>query len=255
MQGEGVEQIQDRLLAYLLGELPADELAAFDARWLREEDFAVALEAARVELLEEYALGACTERRRERIAQALNLSGPQDESVRFARALPHAMARFAPPGRRSGLRLTAVGAPVRWALPLAACVLLALGLWRYSPPWHTQGQTVRSSAPTTFTVLLRPVRLRSASGVRVVHIPLAARQVRVQIVLRQAAGRAVVILRHDASVLRVERLAIHRLGATSFVQFILPRHRFVPGEYQLMVRSLEHGRPATDRYRLEIAPP
>ena len=252
MPGAGGEQTQERLLAYLLGELPADELAAFDARWLREEDFAAALEAARLELLEQYALGACSERRRERIAQALNLSGPQDESVRFARALPHALTRFAPPGRRSGIRFAA---PLRWALPLAACALLALGLWRYGPGWHTPGQTVRSSAPATFTVLLRPARLRSASGVRVVHIPITAQQVRVQIVLRHAVGRAEVILRHEASVLRVERLAIHHLGATSFVQFILPRRRFAPGEYQLMVRSLEHGRPATDRYRLEIAPP
>ena len=36
MPGAGGEQTQERLLAYLLGELPADELAAFDARWLRE---------------------------------------------------------------------------------------------------------------------------------------------------------------------------------------------------------------------------
>ena len=254
MSGDGVEQTRERLLAYLLGELPAEELAAFDVRLLRDADFAASLEAARVDLLEEYALGACTDRRRERIAQALNLSGAQDESVRFARALAPALARLAP-ARAVRARSGVSREPLRWALPLAACALLGVGLWRYSPWRHADGRAVRSSTPATFTVLLRPARLRSASGLRVVHIPGAAQQVRVQIVLRHAVGRAEVILRHDSSALRVERLAVHHLGATPFVQFILPRRRLAPGQYQLRVRSHEHGRLVTDRYRLEIAPP
>ncbi|NNM62382.1 MAG: hypothetical protein HKM03_09450, partial [Steroidobacteraceae bacterium] len=52
-----LEVSRERLLAYLLEELPAGELSALDEQVLKDEHFAAAFAALRADCLDDYALG------------------------------------------------------------------------------------------------------------------------------------------------------------------------------------------------------
>ena len=251
MSADGTDETRERLLAYLLGDLPADDLAEFDARLLRDESFAASLEAARVDLLDEYARREGPHSRRERIGRALNLTGEADESVRFARSLAHQLARGAG-GPQASARRGASRAPLRWAVTLAACGVLGIGLWRYGP-WG--GGTGPSAPPaaTRYTLLLRPARLRSARAPQLVRMPPAARRLRVQIVLHRGVSGAEVTIRGAAGVQRLRSLRLQHLQGRSFVQFALSPRRLPPGLYRFSVRSRRDGRVSTERYWVEIA--
>ena len=237
MPADGTEISRERLIAYLLAELPAGELAALDERLLREEAFAEAVEAARTDLLDEYAHGVQPGERRERIRQALHLPERSDPSVAFARALHTALAdsQRRDRGRRErrGWRIA------RWALPLAACVLLGVGTWWYrqAPP---AGRAVPSLAAAPFTLLLTPQHLRAAEGVRAVRLPPDLSALRVQIVLGAGAGAgsAEVRVSTPAGSMRFDGLAVRHFNATPFVQITLPASALRAGLYRFEVRTV-----------------
>lgn len=253
MPSEGTDQARERLLAYRLGELAAGELAEIDERLLRDDHFAAALEAARVELLDEYALGEGSHSRRERIARALNLTGEQDASVRFARALAQQLATPSDT-LQARARSAAPRGSMRWALMLAASVVLAMGLWRYSP-WRQSPGVRTPPAAAPFTLLLRPEQLRSTSGAQILHVPPAVQRLRVQIVLRRGVTRAEVDVRGAGRVVRRDHLRIRALAGRPFVQFELPRRTLPAGAYRITVRSVRRGQAWTERYWVDIASP
>ena len=247
---DGTEETRERVLAYLLGELPAGELAEFDRRLLRDESFAASLEAARVDLLDEYARREGPHGRRERIGRALNLTGEADASVRVARALAHQLARAGVP--RASERRGASRAPLRWAVMLAACGVLGIGLWRYGP-WGAGTGTGAPPAAARYTLLLRPARLRSARAPQRVRLPPAARPLRVQIVLHRGVSGAEVTVRGAAGVRRLRALRLHHLQGRPFVQFTLSPRGLPPGLYRFSVRARRDGQVSTERYWVEIA--
>ncbi len=251
MGNERVDETRERLLAYLLGELPAGELAELDTRLMRDESFAASLEAARDDLLDEYARGDGPRKRHERIERALNLRGGRDESVRFARALGQQLAR-ASQAQPVAQPLAAPRAGLRWALTLTACVGLAVGLWHFHP-WRPHARLRPSQASARYTLLLRTDRLRSARAVQVIHLPPAVRWLRVQILLPRGVSGAQVTVHDATGRMREERLAARALSGRPFVQFELPSHRLSPGAYRITVRSLPRGESATERYWFEIA--
>jgi hypothetical protein len=235
MPADGTEISRERLIAYLLAELPAGELAALDERLLREEAFAEAVEAARTDLLDEYAHGEQPRERHERIRQALHLPERSDSSVAFARALHTALAGVQ--RRERGRRERRDWRTARWALPLAACLLLGLGTWWYrqGPP---AGRAVPSVAAAPFTLLLTPQHLRAAEGVRAVRLPPGLRALRVQIVLGSGARSAEVRVSTPAGSMRFDGLAVRHFNATPFVQIALPASALRTGLYHFEVRTV-----------------
>ncbi len=242
------EMSRGRLLAYLLGELTAEDLAAIDARVLCDDAFAEALEALRTDLLDEYALGPLDAAERDRIRRALNLRGEADSPVRFARALHRRLEREATP------RHSLWTGWVRWALPIAASVLLVFGAWWY---WPDSPLLLSRSAPSgeaAYTVLLRPVRLRAAEALRTVRIPSGVTKVRVQIELRGPATFAAVDLHGPHGRLHFEHLAVRTFDGVRFVQVTVPRSALQTGRYTAVVRS-QGGAEAEQRYALWVLAP
>ena len=235
MPADGTEISRERLIAYLLAELPAEELAALDERLLREEAFAEAVEAARTDLLDEYARGVQPRERQERIRQALHLPERSDPSVAFARALHTALAGAQRRDRDRRVRRSWPTA--RWALPLAACLLLGVGTWWYrqAPP---AGRAVPSLAAAPFTLLLTPQHLRAAEGVRAVRLPPDLSALRVQIVLAAGARSAEVRVSTPAGSMRFDGLAVRHFNATPFVQITLPASALRAGLYRFEVRTV-----------------
>lgn len=231
MPVDGNEISRGRLIAYLLGELAAEELAALDERVLRDEAFAETLEALRTDLLDEYALGTVSASERERIGRALNLRGESDAPVRFARALHRQLDR---PG---GLRQGAWALRARWAVPIAASVLLVFGAWWYWPAAQMSGNGSVLGRGTVYTLLLRPARLRGADGMRTVQIPAGVTTLQVQIELRETGPFAEVSLRGPGQGLRFRHLPVRTFAGVRFVQFTVPRSALQTGRYTLEVRS------------------
>lgn len=231
MPVDGNEISRGRLIGYLLGELAAEELAAIDERVLRDDAFAEALEALRTDLLDEYALGTVSASERERIGRALNLSGEADASLRFARALHRQLDR-AGGGRQRAWRVRA-----RWALPIAASVLLVFGAWWYWPAAHESRNGSALGRETVYTLLLRPARLRGAEGMRTVQIPAGVTTLQVQIELRGTGPFAEVSLQGPGQRLRFRHLPVRTFSGVRFVQFSVPRSALQTGRYTLEVRS------------------
>ena len=254
MSAPGTEFSRARLIAYLLAELPAEELAQIDTRLLIEAQFAAQLEALRVDLVDEYALGGGGGER-ERWARALQLSGNSDPSLAFARALTRQVSGDRPPVRRS-----APGGPPRrhwmssrWAGAVAASLVLVIGvcgLWLV--PHRAYGPSPHAARPA-FTLLLRPQRTRGAA-LPIVHIPRDLSVLRVQIVVPRHAAMVNVVLKGPGGALRFEHLSARRFEEQSFVQFDV-RTRLLPsGRYHVTVRSAQHDRLLGDYSRVLLRP-
>ncbi|MDA8351095.1 MAG: hypothetical protein M0038_20265 [Pseudomonadota bacterium] len=239
MSANGTAFSREQLIAYLLEELPQPQLAAIDARLLSDEPFGVELEAMRVQLLDEYALGGQSAGERERWRRALQVSGDADPALAFARALPRQLERRAQstpaPDPRGRFSLS----PRRWgwAVPLAASVLLAFGFGGYWIARHGARRAPRQEAAGAYTLLLRPQRLRGVAGPNVVHVPLDVGSVQVQMVVPGRFALADVTVRSPDGHRRFTHLPIRVFEGVHFVQFALPVRRAHAGIYHFDLRT------------------
>ena len=256
MSANGTAFSREQLIAYLLGELPEPELAAIDARLLSDEPFGVELEAMRVQLLDEYALGGQSTGERERWRQALQLSGDADPALAFARALPRQLERRAQstpaPDPRGRFSLS----PRRWgwAMPIAASVLLAFGFGGYWIARHGARRSPRQEAAGAYTLLLRPQRLRGVAGPNVVHVPLDVGSVQVQMVVPGSFASANVTVHTPDGNRRFTHLPVRTFEGVHFVQFALPVRRARTGIYHFDLQTAgPQGRVA--HYGLILARP
>jgi hypothetical protein len=236
---------RERLLAYLLGELPAEELSALDEQVLKDEDFADALDAMRADCLDDYALGRGSREERERIARALNLAGSDDRSVALARAWHRALAprdhRAAGRGRWA------------WALALAASVVLAIGIG-WLMPWESTTVNPGTGGGHGFVLLLQPEVLRGATAPGPVVIPGTAPDLDVQIVVRRSAPRYTVRVLGPTGPSTYQGLAVRTAGKNRYVQFSIPRGRMATGTYRFEVLQRLGGRRVLEhRYVVTLA--
>jgi hypothetical protein len=252
---------RERILAYLLGELPPAELAEIDRRLLTDEAFGDLLEDARHELLEACALGTLTEAESDRAHRALNLppagrgrSGEAD----FSRALAQALRRTAPrPGRESRARAWR-GRRV-WAAALAAGVVAAVGLWlvlRGAGPGP--GVVGGGSSPpgAAFVLLLRPAVLRGPASGQTVRLPAALQSLETQIVVPDASGRYEVRVQSAAGQFEYRNLTPRSLGGVSFVQLAIARDRLPPGTERFLLLQVQPGPPRrVQRYSVHVIAP
>ncbi len=249
---------RERILAYLLGELPPAELAGIDHRLLTDEAFADLLEEARNELLDAYALGALTEAQGERARRALNLPpAGRGAEADFPRALAQALRRAERrpgPGSRArpghGMRL--------WAAALAACMVCAVGLWLLLRGASPEGGAVAgSSRPgAAFVLVLRPDVLRGPVSAQTVRLPEALQSLQTQIVVPDARGQYEVRVRSAAGQLVYRDLTPRSLGGVSFVQLAIARDHLAPGTERFLILQVGPGGPRqVQRYSVRVIAP
>lgn len=250
---------REQMLAYLLGELPAQELARIDQQLLTDDEFAGAMEEARHDLLDAYALGTLPGGQRERARRALNVSAG-DFPVVFARALRTGLkktaadrAARAEPAQNeliaAGTRAPGWRRPLRWALPLVACVIVAFGGW-WLWPGHGPGGTAGPDG--AFVLLLRPQVLRGASAARVVSLPAGQSALEVQAVVRGSAKRYAVRVQDASGGWIYADLAARETGGVRFIQFAIPPSRVHSGEYRFEVFGAGDRRRPLWRYRVRL---
>lgn len=252
---------REGLLAYLLGELPAAELAAIDRRLLEDETFGDLLEEARHELLEGYASGRLSDSECEQVRRALHL--PREArggEAGFARALRQAM-RQASPDPTPVLR--GRGRWGVWPAALAAALVAALGLGLLLrdarltgvPGAGSPGAPPDSTA-AGFVLLLRPAVLRGPSSVPPVRLPEGLRSLQTQIVVPDGVGRYEVQVRSPSGLLVYPRLAPQSANGVSFVQLWIPRARLSSGTYEfLLVRDTPAAPSILRRYSVHLIAP
>ncbi len=236
---------RERFLAYLLGELPAEELSALDRRILADEEFAAALDALRTDCLDDYALGRGSGAERDRIARALHLAATDDRSVALARAWHRALGFR---DRRAAGRGRWI-----WTLALAASAVLAVGIgWMH--PWESTPVNPGTGHGHGFVLLLQPQVLRGATASRPLVVPTSSADLEVQIVVRGSAPRYTVRVRGPAGWSTDEALAVRAAGASRYVQFAIPRARIAAGRYRFEVLQQRGDRQILeDRYAVTLA--
>lgn len=240
-----LEVSRERLLAYLLEELPAGELSALDEQVLKDEHFAAAFAALRADCLDDYALGRGSSEQRERIARALNLTASDDRSVALARAWHRALA---PRNHRSAGR-----GRWPWALALAASVVLAIGVG-WLKPWESAAVNPGTGDGHGFVLLLRPEVLRGATAPPPVLVPGTSPNLDVQIVVRGPAPRYTVRVLGPTGASTYEGLTVRTAGKAHYVQFSIPRGRMATGTYRFKLLQLRGGRCILEhRYVLTLA--
>jgi len=120
------------LTAYLLGQTSADEAERLDELSITHDEFAEALEAAEMDLIDSYANGELSAADRKRFEQKYMRSAYKNDRVVFANALQeYASSRIsAMPvvGTRSGL-FGWTGRFFRFGLAGAALLLAIVGVW------------------------------------------------------------------------------------------------------------------------------
>lgn len=251
---------RERLIAYLLGELPPPELAEIDRRLLKDEAFGDLLEEARNDVLDAYTLGTLPEAQRERARRALNLppggqgaQGGQSAQAGFARALSRAL-RQTPQASAIRSRLPKSRRVELWAGALAACMVAGLGLWLALRGAVPAGGSSRPDA--TFVLLLRPTVLRGPGPEQIVRLPAGLRALETQIVVPDSGGRYEVEVESASGQSAYPGLVPQSLGAVSFVQLAIARDRLPPGSYRFLLLQTAPGpaRPLS-RYTVHVIAP
>lgn len=271
---------RERLLAYLLGELPPLELAALDERVLADEAFADLLEEARNDLLDAYVLGALSQADRERARRALNLApGGGGSEADFSRALTEALRRDpeARPGSRPRVEesgwLRSQWTPL-WATALAACLVAALGVWISRGPAFLGGEPggARPNLPAGseismggssfahpdegFVLLLQSAVMRGQSPEQTVRLPQALQALQTQIIVPSATARYDVRVESPSGQFAYHELAPQSASGESFVQFSIPRERLSSGIYDFQLLQASSGSPRlVRRYSVHIIVP
>ncbi|HTW37498.1 MAG TPA: hypothetical protein VMD49_02935 [Steroidobacteraceae bacterium] len=253
----------ERLLAYLLGELPPEELADIDRQLLDSDEFADALEDARNELLDAYARGTLAPARHERIGRALGLA-PLDHGfqVAFSNAL-HRTLQGQPRAPRAGYLETARpidrrgrSRPRYWAVPLAACLALAAGLWIARDTLMRQaGRPAIGSGPQpAFVLLLSPEVLRGPTAIQTVSVPQRLASLDVQLVVPDPSFRYTVRIEDPPERTTYSGLIPRTVSGVSFVELSIPRTRLKSRTYDfLLLREGPGAGQPLERYVVRLA--
>lgn len=122
---------ENNLREFLLGALPAAEREAIEDRFMVEAGLFAALNRVEEDLLEEYARGELSAPEREQVEKHLLLSTRNQERVRLLRTMHAAFENARPTCEPEPQTIFGrfFGQPFwRYALPLASCLILVLGL-------------------------------------------------------------------------------------------------------------------------------
>lgn len=170
---------RDRVIQYLLHEMPEAERAAFAERLFTEPELYERVQMAEAELLDAYVRHRVSRHERLRIEQYLLNSEGQRRKLAFAAALEAALPR----PQRTHLPWAAIAAA---ALVLMAGASLWLGLENRN--LRQEVARLESAAPpqpgAVFTVGLPADTLRGAQAENTIRLPAGATMLRLELELR-----------------------------------------------------------------------
>lgn len=189
----------ERIIAYLLGELPEDESEQFEDECFAQEDWPAQVSLGEEDLIDAYLRGELTQERRQRFEQNYLVTQARQERVVIAAALLRRVdeyegdSKVAVAARPAGLtwaeRLRALwnsqGLALRAAASLVAVAILAGILW-FS---LFRGASPKSYAP----LMLTPGAQNRAEGIQAskVKLPLNADGLKITLVLPERLPPAV----------------------------------------------------------------
>ncbi|HEX8845169.1 MAG TPA: hypothetical protein VF791_11025 [Pyrinomonadaceae bacterium] len=189
----------ERIIAYLLGELPEDESEQFEDECFAQEDWPAQISLGEEDLIDAYLRGELTQERRQRFERNYLVTQARQERVAMAAALLRQVdeyqstSKVAVAARQAGLtwgeRLRALwnnqGLALRAAASLGAVAILAGILWLSL----FRGASPKSYAP----LMLTPGVQNRAEGVQAakVRLPLNADGLRITLILPERLPPAV----------------------------------------------------------------
>jgi hypothetical protein len=231
----------ERIIAYLLEELPQEELEQFEDECFAQESWPAELNLAEQDLMDAYLRGELTQERRQRFEQNYLTTEARQERILIAAALlrhvdEHTAAAQAiiaaqPVEQTWGERLRAFWSSQSWALravvAFAVVVIIAGVVWLSIPG---------TRSPQTFaTLTLTSSSSNRAEGVQAekVKLPLKADALRISLKLPEqlppAASYRVALENYHR---KLESLMIAGQDAQS-VSVVIPAAQLARGQYAL----------------------
>jgi len=240
---------RERLVAYLLGELPEEEQHRLEREYLADDDAYEQLLVVEDELAYDYLEGRLSGDRRSRFESAIGATERGKNNLEFARSVLIALRASRAPAER----------PQRyWAAALAAALALAiLPVWLAFRVASLTGQlerlqaengrpAVQSPVPTELRFLLTPGLARSEGGPPRLELSAQADLIRFELVTPPGApsGDYVVTIQAAAGGAQVWSQSAALSGRTLAVT--APAKLFAAGEYGVAVRRLTAGEQSPD---------
>jgi hypothetical protein len=170
----------ERIIEYLLGELPEAESSLMEEQYLASQDTFRQMQEIEAELHDAYARGSLSRERRLRFEQQLLATPRQLQRLEFSRAMIQAQS-----SSRRPLVWTSLPKPAILAIGIAAMLTIAIGVW-----WTTSQKlrvqvaqpAIESRSPIVVVATLVPGATRAAGEEFTIKLPANAD------VLRLTAG-------------------------------------------------------------------
>jgi hypothetical protein len=242
---------RDRLIAYLLHQIPEEERLDFAGEWFADQDLCDELTMVEAELFDGYARGTLPEAQRELVAKFLLTSEEQRRKLNFATTLGTALAKPQPPARR-----------MPW-LALAAALIVGLAgvmAWMAVQNHHLRGEIANERASAArpapdgaYTASLAPQDLRGASREPVVQVPPGAGMLRLELELPEGEKRAsygAAVLNGGRRIWREEPVKSQEKEGTTVAVVWIPADILTAGTYTVVLEA--EGGPVAG-YRVRIA--
>lgn len=238
----------ERIIAYLLEELPEEELEQFEDECFAGEDWPAQVSLAEEDLIDAYLRGELSEERRQRFERNYLKTEARQERVLLAAALlrhvdqQQAESSKVSPAQSAeptlGARLLAFWRSQAFALRAAAAIALiaviAVPLWLYLS---------RSRSPKTFTALALNISTgdNRSEGVeaRRVKLPLTADALKISLALpEQVRGARDYRVELDKDTGETQALKITERDAQS-VSVIISASQLTRGQYALKLYTIK----------------
>ncbi|HEV3469799.1 MAG TPA: hypothetical protein VG148_10795 [Pyrinomonadaceae bacterium] len=234
----------ENIVAYLLEELPAEEMERFEDECFAQEDWPAQLEQAEEDLIDDYLRGALTPAQRRHFKQNYLTTDARLERVRHAAALLHHVAEGEPvpaadvarprAGQTWAARLRAFWSAQRAAAALAAAAVVVGGVW-----WLSRPSGRPPSAELALT-LSHGDRAEGAQAARV-KLPRDAAALRISLALPERAARAA-SYRVELETEGGEKRPLEVAGRDArSVAVVIPAAQLRRGQYALKLFAVEPG--------------
>lgn len=240
----------ERIISYLLKELPEEELQQFEDECFAQESWPPQIGMVEGDLIDAYLRDELTQEQRQHFEQNYSTTEARQERILLAAALlrqvderqPAVQATASTPSAEQAWfgRLRAFWSaqvwPLRAAAALAAVIAIAFALWLSVP---------RTRSPQTFATLTLTISNNTrAAGARVnkVNLPLNADALRISLTLpeqpRAAARYRVELENLDNDKPEAKTLEVVGQDA-QFVTAVIPAAQLTPGRYTLKLFAVE----------------
>jgi hypothetical protein len=229
------------LIRYLLEELPPQETAQIDERFLSDDAFLAEMEDVYFDLVDSLTSGELTGEQQERASKALR--NWSEQKTRFAAARLLQRDRGAVDSRAGGVSRVPRRGLILGFLSAAAVIAIVFFLFHHQPGRtgnqgavsNTNLASGNTATETTFAILLSPEVLRGET-IREVQVPRKTEMLRFQLVLPEgqpASEYSVQIMPRGRGNPTTVSVSPHTLGDQRYLQFDLSSSSLPPGDYTI----------------------